>query len=85
MFLSYQDAEILYNFKSLLKFSCFFLHPAACEQSDYTDFFLFIYKHIYNRHIDKIKKTKTKIHKTVIRCKATATPAIKLKEEQLQN
>ena len=28
---------------------------------------------------------KTKIHKTVIRCKATVTPEIILKEEQLLN
>ena len=47
--------------------------------------FLFIHKHICNRHINKIKKTKAKIHKTVVRCKATITPEIKLKEEQLQN
>ena len=32
-----------------------------------------------------MKKTKTKIHITVIRCKATITSEIKLKEEQLQN
>ena len=32
-----------------------------------------------------MKGTKTKIHKTVIRCKATITHEIKLKEEQLQN
>ena len=48
-------------------------------------FFLFIQKHIYNGHINKMKKSKTKIHITVIRCKATITPEIKLKEEQLQN
>ena len=48
-------------------------------------FFLFIQKHIYNGHINNIKKTKTKIHVTVIRCKATITPEIKLKEEHLQN
>ena len=36
-------------------------------------------------HINKMKKTKTKIYITVIRCKATITPEIKLKEEQLQN
>ena len=46
---------------------------------------LFIHKHIYNRHINKIKKTKTKIHITVISCKATITPETQLKEEQLQN
>ena len=46
---------------------------------------LFIQKHIYNRHINKMKKSKTKIHITIIRCKATITPEIKLKEEQLQN
>ena len=45
----------------------------------------FLYKHIYNRHINKIKKTKTKVHITVVRYKATITPEIKLKEEQLQN
>ena len=32
-----------------------------------------------------MKKTKTKIHITVISCKATITPEINLKEEQLQN
>ena len=48
-------------------------------------FFLFVQKHIYNGHINKMKKNKTKIHITVIRCKATITPEIKLKEEQLQN
>ena len=53
----------------------------VCEK----DFFLFIQKHIYNGHINKMKKSKTKIHITVIRCKATITPEIKLKEEQLQN
>ena len=36
-------------------------------------------------HINKMKKTKTKIQITVIRCKATITPERKLKEEQLQN
>ena len=48
-------------------------------------FFLFINKHIYNRHITKIKKGKTKIHITVITCKATVRPEIKLKKEQLKN
>ena len=48
-------------------------------------FLLFIQKHIYNGHINKMKGTKTKIHKTVIRCNATITHEIKLKEEQLQN
>ena len=47
--------------------------------------FLFIQKHIYNGHINKMKKTKTKIHVAVIRSKATTTPETKLKEEQLQN
>ena len=51
----------------------------------YLFFSLFIQKHIYNGHINKIKKSKTKIHITVIKCKATITPEIKLKEEQLQN
>ena len=32
-----------------------------------------------------MKKTKTKIHITVISCIATITPEINLKEEQLQN
>ena len=32
-----------------------------------------------------MKKSKTNIHITVIRCKATITPEIKLKQEQLQN
>ena len=50
-----------------------------------TFYFLFIHKHIYNRHINKIKKTKAKIYIAVVRSKATITPEIKLKEEQLQN
>ena len=33
----------------------------------------------------KEKKLKTKIYKTIISCKATVTPKLKLKEEQLQN
>ena len=32
-----------------------------------------------------MKKTKTKIYITVIRCKATITPELELKDEQLQN
>ena len=48
-------------------------------------FFLFIEKRIYNGQINKMKQGKIKIHITVIRCKATITPEIKLKEEQLQN
>ena len=40
---------------------------------------------MYNGHINKMKKTKTKMYITVIRCKATITPEIKLKEERLQN
>ena len=32
-----------------------------------------------------MKKSKTEIRITVIRCKATITPEIKLKEEQLKN
>ena len=47
-------------------------------------FLLFIHKHIYNRHINKIKKAKTKIHKTVISCEVTVTPEIQLKVEQLK-
>ena len=50
-----------------------------------TGFFLFIQKDIYNGHINKMRKNKTKTHITAIRCKATITPEIKLKEEQLQN
>ena len=42
-------------------------------------FLLFIHKHISNRHIKKIKKTKTEIHITVVRCKATIKPEIKIK------
>ena len=64
----------------------------ACGDKAYKDlflfyfyFFLFIQKHIYNGHINKMKKTKTKIHIAVIRCKATIIPEIKLKKEQLQN
>ena len=48
-------------------------------------YFLFIQKHSYNGRINKMKKSKTKIHITVIKCKATIIPEIKLKEEQLQN
>ena len=44
-----------------------------------------MHKHIYNRHINKIKKTKNKIYMTVASCKATVTPKIKLKEKQLKN
>lgn len=51
----------------------------------YCFFFLFIQKHIYNGHLDKMKKTKTKIYVTITRCKATITPQIKLKQEELQN
>ena len=32
-----------------------------------------------------MKKSETKIHITVIRCKATITPEIKLREVQLQS
>ena len=39
-------------------------------------FFSFIQKHIYNGDNDKVKKSKTKIHITVIRCKATLTHEI---------
>ena len=48
---------------------------------------IFFYSYIstFTIDINKIKKTKSKIHITVIRCKATITPEIKLKEEQLQN
>ena len=50
-------------------------------------FLLFIQKHIYEGHINKMKKSETKaeIHITVIRCKAAITPEIKLKEKQLKN
>ena len=48
-------------------------------------FFLFMQNHIYNGHINKIKISKTEMHITVIRCKATLTPEIKLKENKLQN
>ena len=41
--------------------------------------------YIYNKYINKIKNTKTKIHKTAIRCKASVTPEMKLNEDQLQN
>ena len=50
--------------------------------SNFFFFLSFIQKHIYNGHINKLKKTKTKIHITVIRWKATITPELKLKEEQ---
>ena len=48
-------------------------------------FFFNSSKNMYNGHINKMKKTKTKMYITVIRCKATITPEIKLKEERLQN
>ena len=41
--------------------------------------FKFKHKHTYNNYIIKIKNTKTKIHITVVRRKATITPEIKLK------
>ena len=44
-----------------------------------------MHKHIYNRHINNIQKTKNKIYITVASCKATVTPQIKLKEKQLEN
>ena len=44
-----------------------------------------MHKHLYNKHINEIKKTETMIHITVIRCETTITSEIKLKEEQLQN
>ena len=47
--------------------------------------FLFIQKYIYNGHVNKMKKRKTKIHITVIRFKATITSEIKLKGEQSEN
>ena len=50
-----------------------------------SQFFLFIQKYIYNGHIKNMKKSKSKIYITVIRCKATIAPEIKLKEKQLQN
>ena len=46
-------------------------------------FFLFIQKQICNGHINEVKKSKTKRHITVIKCKATITPEKKLKEEEL--
>ena len=42
-------------------------------------------KDIYNKHINEIKKAKTKMHITVIRSKATVIPEIRLKEEHLKN
>ena len=47
--------------------------------------FSFIHKHIDNRHINEIKKTKTKKHITVTKCKTAIALEIKLKEIQLQN
>ena len=58
--------------------------PIPADSVTFTEeilfFFLFINKHIYNRHITKIKKGKTKIHITVITCKATVRPEIKTKK-----
>ena len=57
----------------------------ANQKFKFSDDFFFI-QHIYNGHINKMKRTKidiTKIH--IIRCKATITPVIKLNKEQLQN
>ena len=51
-------------------------------------FFLFIHKRIYYLMAViciLVLKAKTKIHITVIRYKATVTPDIKLKEEQVLN
>ena len=45
----------------------------------------FLYKNTFTMDVLIKWKSKTKIHITVIRCKATITPEIKLKEEQLQN
>ena len=42
-------------------------------------YFLFLNKHIYNRHINKIKKTKRKIHITVVSYNSTVTTEVKLK------
>ena len=58
--------------------------------SDIDWLYLFIYfsSYINTFTIDiliKIEKINTMIHITVIKCKATITPEIKLKEEQLQN
>ena len=52
---------------------------AAIDEHAHIYIYIYIYICIYTH------KTKTKIHKTVIRCKATVTPEMKLKEEQLQN
>ena len=48
-------------------------------------FLLFILRHIYNVHTNKMRANKTKIHITVISSKATITLEIKVKEKQLQN
>ena len=46
---------------------------------------VFLYKNTFTMDVLIKWKSKTKIHITVIRCKATITPEINLKEEQLQN
>ena len=67
------NCELFNNFEKRMTASVFVL------------LFLFIQKRVYNGHINKMKKSKTKINITVNRCKATITPEIKLKEEKLQN
>ena len=41
---------------------------SLCGDS-YLTISFFIHKHICNRHVNKIKKTKTKMHETAVRCK----------------
>ena len=75
------------NLFKLTKFSFTIIHKTSQFSSMCINLFLFLFTHmyIYDRHINKIKNAKTKMHKTSIRCKATVAPEIKLNEEQLQN
>ena len=75
------------NLFKLAKFSLTIIHKMSQFSSMYINLFLFLFIHmyIYNKYINKIKNTKTKIHKTAIRCKASVTPEMKLNEDQLQN
>ena len=68
------------------KYSNFYRSSSPVRSKGLSRRFFFIHtKTHYNGHLNKMKKTKAKIHVTVIRCKATLRPEIKLKEEQLQN
>ena len=44
-----------------------------------------MHKHIYNRHTNEIKETKTKIHITAARCKTTITLEVEFQKIQLHS